>query len=358
MFISKLMLEKACTQGIISKEQLENLIAFFEKENIKAETPQKFNIETVLYYGGSIIALGAMIYYMYDLVNSSTYGIILTLSIIYSLIFYFSAEFMWKKNYKTPAGLLYLLFIVSVAYVVTVITKMTGLYPKFSQAHLYNDFYKASKPALTVISALTFFTGYIVLKKRPASILTLPVAGALYNIGYMCIPDMLRQIPHVTSAGAIYGLAFSIALLAAAYKTDRKYSVDYAKWLYITGCMLLYISFSELVFDIFGAGQHDYLRRFVMLLFNLLLLIMSVLIRRNIFLLSGGIGFFVYIVDLEISYLSELKADSFVKITCVIITGLLAVFAGIVYKNHFGKVEAAVEKLVPAKFRKNLPKYR
>ena len=95
-----------------------------------------------------------------------------------------------------------------------------------------------------------------------------------------------------------------------------------------------------------------------MLLFNFLLLIVSVVIRRNIFLISGGIGFFAYLVELEISYLSELKADSFVKITCVIITGLLAVFAGIVYKNHFGKVEAAVEKLVPAKFRKNLPKYR
>lgn len=123
MDISKNKLEEACLKGIISEEQAENLLKFFTENNQNTEERQKFNIETVLYYGGSIIALGAMAYYMHDLVTSSTYGFILLLSIIYSLVFYFAANYMWKKENKTPAGLLYILFMFSVSYIVLVITK-------------------------------------------------------------------------------------------------------------------------------------------------------------------------------------------------------------------------------------------
>ena len=42
----------------------------------------------------------------------------------------------------------------------------------------------------------------------------------------------------------------------------------------------------------------------------------------------------------------------------IIITGLLAVFAGIAYKNNIEKFENAAEKLIPARYRKALPKYR
>lgn len=359
MFISQKQLQEACTRGIITEEQAKRLVEIFSSENKEGEIPQRFNLETVLYYGGSLIALGAMTYYMYDLVHSSTYTAILILSIIYSLIFYFSAEYMWKKSNKTPAGLLYILFILSVSYVITVITKMTGLYPKFSQAQLYENFYEASKPALYTIFSLTIFTSIAVLKKRPLSILTLPVVVSLYSLGSLFIPDLLERIvPEKFDSGAIYSFLFSLIALAAAFKTDKNYIIDYSKWLYIAGALMLYYGFTCIANDCFNTGKSEFTFQYIQLLFNIILIIMSILLRRKIFLFLGGIGFFTYLVFLEISYFAMFKTGSLFNISVIIITGLLAVFAGIAYKNNIEKFENAAEKLIPARYRKALPKYR
>ena len=64
MYISRNKLEEACLKGIISEEQAENLLKFFTENNLHTEERQKFNIETVLYYGGTLIALGAMAYFL------------------------------------------------------------------------------------------------------------------------------------------------------------------------------------------------------------------------------------------------------------------------------------------------------
>lgn len=359
MYISRNKLEEACLKGIISEEQAENLLKFFTENNLNTEERQKFNIETVLYYGGSIIALGAMAYYMHDLVTSSTYGFILLLSIIYSLVFYFAANYMWKKENKTPAGLLYILFMFSVSYIVLVITKMTGVYPKFSEAHNYTDFFAASKPALYTIFSLTLIASIVLIKKRPLSILTLPVIASLYSICYLFIPDIFDKLIVKHHHGELYyGILFSCILIASAFKNDKLYSIDYSKWMYITGSLMLYFCITDLSYMFLNIDGHDYINRIILLIFNVIFILLSILLRRKIFLLLGGIGFFGYMVSLEISLLTSVKADSLIQISFIIISGLLAVFAGNFYNRNIEKIEAAAEKLIPAKFRKNLPKYR
>lgn len=358
MFISKNKLMEACTKGLITENQAFQLLDFFNKDS-QAEIPQKFNFETVLYYGGSIIALGAMMYYMHDLVTTSTYGFILLLSIIYSLIFSLTANYMWKKGNTTPAGLLYILFILSISYVALVITKMTGLYPHFSEAGRYADFYGASKPALCTIFVVTLICSGIVIKKSPLSILTIPVTASLYSIFLLYIPNILDKIPFLNEEGGLYySLIFSLILLIAAYQKDRMQSIDYPKWMYLIGSVMLYFSFTGLTYTILDAKGHDYINTIVLLLFSFMYLILAILLQRKIFLLLGGIGFFSYLVLLETSILSDLRANSLLVITCVILTGLLVVFAGIYYKNNLEKIENFAEKFIPGNYRKNLPKYR
>lgn len=358
MFVSEKKLLEACSKGIISEAQLNQLLEFLNNSGY-VETTQKFNIETVLYYSGSLIALGAMIYYMHDLVTSSTYGFILLLSIIYSLIFFFTANFMWKKGNSTPAGLLYILFALSISYIVLVITKMTGLYPHFSEARQYADFYDASKPALCTIFSAALLCSCLVLKKRPLSILVTPVIASVYSIFLLYIPDLLDKVPFLNDEGGLYySLIFSFLLLVTAYKKDRLHRVDYPKWMYLIGSIMFYFSFTGLTYTIFDAKGHDYVNTVVLLVFSFIYLILSILLQRKTFLLLGGIGFFSYIVFLETSILSDLKANSFLTITCVILTGLLVVFTGIYYKNNLEKIENSVEKIIPKKYRENLPKYR
>lgn len=359
MYISRNKLEEACLKGIISEEQAENLLKFFTENNLHTEERQKFNIETVLYYGGTLIALGAMAYYMHELVTSSTYVFILLLSIIYSIVFYFAANYMWKKENKTPAGLLYVLFILSVSYIILVITKMTGLYPKFSEAHNYTDFFAASKPALYTIFSLTLIASLVLIRKRPLSIIMMPVIASLYSLCYLFFPDIFDKLILKHPNGELYySTLFSVILIASAFKNDKLYSIDYSKWMYITGSLMLYFCITDLSYMFLNIDGHDYINRIILLIFNVIFILLSILLRRKIFLLLGGIGFFGYMVSLEISLLTSVKADSLIQISFIIISGLLAVFAGNFYNRNIEKIEAAAEKLIPAKFRKNLPKYR
>lgn len=357
MFISRDKLMEAASKGIISDEQADLLIDFFMGKN--DEPAQKFSLEKVLYYAGSLIVLGAMTYYMHDLVNTGTFGIILLLSIVYSLIFLFSANFMWKNNNKTPAGLLYTLFILSVSYIVLVITKMTGIYPPFSKAALYDNFYVSSKPALSIIFFLTFVCSCITIKKRPLSFLMLSVIFSLYSLFGLFVPDWFDKLPFVEHEGGFYySFIFSIILLPAAFAKDKPSEVDYSKWLYISGGILNYISFMMLIMVSFDGHGHEYVNGIIMLLFSFLYLVVSILVKRKVFLFFGGLGFFSYLVYLETMILSDLKANSLLTITFVILTGLFVVFSGIFYKNNLDKIETFVEKLLPESIKNKLPKNR
>lgn len=358
MFLTKEKLMEACAGGIISEEQVNRLCEFFSLEPVQDTEPrQKFNLETVLYYGGSLIALGAMIYYMHDVVNSSTYAFILLLSIVYSLIYFFTADFMWKENHKTPAGLLYMLFNLSISYIVLVITKMTWLYPKFSDAIYYDDFYDASKPALFIIFLVTLLSSVLTLKRRPLSIAVIPVIAAIYGVFVLYIPDLLDKIPFIKHDGGMYyTLIFSVILLVLAFVKDRVYSIDYSKWMYFVSAFSMSVSFTFIAYLLLDMNGHEYLTYFVLIIFNIMFIILSILLQRTVFLFLGGLGFFIYLVVLETSALSDIHANSFVVISAVLLTGLAVIFAGIFYKNNINKIEDAVERFIPENFRKYLPK--
>ncbi len=76
--------------------------------------------------------LCAMITLMSHTIQNSTYSMILLLGTLYAALFLVVGEFLWRKNEKLPAGILYFLFIAAFGFIIMDIEKMTGFFPHFS----------------------------------------------------------------------------------------------------------------------------------------------------------------------------------------------------------------------------------
>ena len=61
---------------------------------------------------------------MSNTIQHSTYTMILLLGALYAALFLGVGEFLWRKNEKLPAGILYFLFIAAVGFIVMDIEKM------------------------------------------------------------------------------------------------------------------------------------------------------------------------------------------------------------------------------------------
>ena len=117
-------------KNIINETQKNGLIDLYYQNN--NEPKQVSTVVKVLYYIGGFIMLGAMTALMSDTIQHSTYAMILMLGTIYAVLFLGVGEFLWRKNEKLPAGILYFLFIAAVGFIVMDIEKMTGFFPHFS----------------------------------------------------------------------------------------------------------------------------------------------------------------------------------------------------------------------------------
>ena len=94
---------------IINETQKNSLMdLFYQNENESKQIP---TVVKVFYYIGGFIMLCAMVALMSDTVKHSTYAMILMLGALYAGLFLGVGEFLWRRNEKLPAGILYFLFV-------------------------------------------------------------------------------------------------------------------------------------------------------------------------------------------------------------------------------------------------------
>lgn len=225
-------LKEACQKGIITDIQSKELEKmFFSDEAV--QTVVKNNISNNLYYLGGFLVFIAMIWLMSNAINNSTYLIIFILGFVYSVIFLFSGEYLWKRKIMIPSGIMYLLFVVMITFLVMVVEKATGFYPHFSEAWKYDNFYVSSRPALSIMSISLFFASYKLLTKRKNDILVIPLVLSILWFLTMAVPVLYGNFRNNTYIeGCWISLIFSILLFFVGWKKDKCFDVDYSKWLY------------------------------------------------------------------------------------------------------------------------------
>ncbi len=347
-------LKKALAQGIITEEIYNKLIEFDPADN-KVEAVDvsgmsrfsKLNTEGIMLYVGSFIIVIAMCFFMGQIVNKTSYITILLTSIAYLVAFLLSGEYMWKTQNKIPAGIFYLFSILSFAFCVVVVTKMTGFYPKFSELANLDDFWGRQKSALTLITVLSLcFSGFL-MKVRTNILSIIPlIAGGFFLCNLYCITDKFFTDP--LNQYSLLFLLFSILLIGVAVLIDKKTKIDHPLWLYSIGAVMLYLSILLFLLNIDFTLSNSFLIYFIcMLVVSQFFFLFALILRRKMFLTLGLLGSVCWFVAIELYILSNAKMPPLFVTSIMIITGILILLLGLKLKNTMPELEAFTAKHLP-----------
>lgn len=351
----KKKLAEAVEKNIITFEQRIKLSElFFGSSSLQSnESYIRFSTEAFLYYFGSFIILCAMAFFMFNTITGSTFVKIFCLGSFYAFLFARLGEYLWKKSEKLPASLLFFLCVTMIVFLIMVIEKATGFFPHFSEAGKYANFYTACRPALLSLALSSILVGGFVLKKRTDPLQTIPIICGSYSLFLMIGPMITGNFTNITETNFLWiNLIYSIVLVAAAIKLDRKSEVDYSLWPYICGSFSLYYSIIFLL-DKYINDVDSEIIPFMFGFIGLVYILASLILKRKSFMILGVLGFVGYVFYLEFKFIEN---SPILLAAIILITGLIVFYAGILYHQNKEIIYTYIEKYVPQNLKKFLIK--
>ena len=349
MYFEKI-LNLGVEKGIINETQKNSLIdLFYQNEN---EQKQVSTVVKVFYYIGGFIMLGAMTFLMSNTIQHSTYTMILLLGTIYAALFLGVGEFLWRKNEKLPAGILYFLFIAAFGFIVMDIEKMTGFFPHFSDMDKIPNYLDLCRFPVFVLSSLTIVANTILQRFRPVSLLSVPTIFCSYAI-FMTIVDFIYGYKNITDKIFFTSnLIFGAGLSTVGFIKDKLAKADYSMWMYLIGSAGFFM-FAMLLLDELNIGVwQDQLICFIL---SLIYIFIGLIIQRKPFSIIGVFGVIEYIMYLEFD---NIKNNTTLLTSVVLVTGLIILYSGVIYSKNVDKLRSFIESKLPEKVRNYLPQNR
>lgn len=190
----------------------------------------------------------------------------------------------------------------------------------------------------------TMAAGAVALRFVRFPFLTAPLAFALWIMSMDVAPLLLGWKDITWSRGLWVSVIFGLAMLLAAYSTDRRTKDDYAFWLYLFGVMAFWCG---LTFQENGSPW----ARFAYCLLNIAMLAVSTFLDRRVFAVFGSVGIAVYLGYLAFS----LFRDSLLLPVALTGIGLAVIAAAIAYQKNRAKVDALLIGSLPEGLRRLSP---
>lgn len=346
----KSILNLGVEKEIINETQKESLIDLF---NQNSNDPGQISIIVkIFYYFGGLIMLSAMSWLMSYTVLYNSYATILLLGGLYAIAFLFVGEFLWRKNEKLPAKILYFLFISTVGFIMLDIEKMIGFFPHFSDMEVIPNYWDLCRLPVVVLSVLTIIANTILQKYRQSSILGLITIFCVYAI-YLSIVDWIYGWENINDNILFHSnLIFGIGLIIVGFVKDRTAKVDYSQWLYFFGATGTFMSLLVILGLNYVEPPQIQLIAYIL---SIIYIFIGQILKRKTFSIIGVLGFIEYILYLEAQLL---EGYSTILACIVIVTGLIILYLGVIYNKNVDKIDAFCEKLTPQKVKKFLPQNR
>lgn len=342
MEISKEQLIAAAQKLGLSKSQIESL---WESLGDDGNSPKSMAFSKVIYYFGALIIISAMTWLMGLGWEWFGGGGMLLISLAYALFFLGTGAWLWnKRDLKIPGGLLVTLAVCMTPLAIYGFETYFGIWPKGETAH-YQDFYSTIRNSWLFMDIGTICAGLLALRYFPFPFLTAPVFIAVWFLVLDIIQLFLGQ-ESTWEQKSWVSLFMGLAIVWIAFVIDRKTTKDFAFWAYFVGTCIFWGSLTSLCID---KGE---LVLFIYLLVNILMMGLSVLLQRNIFIILGAFGAFVYFSHLAY----EVFQDSMIFPFVLSLIGLLIIYLGILYQKHHAWLESTLFNALPAWMQKVLPK--
>ncbi len=344
MKLTKKDLEWAADKDLLRAEQIEPLWDALKRKN--ANTPS-FNFINLAYYFGTGLVLVAMGWYLaisWDKIGAAG---ILTVALSYSLLFLFSAHYLWyRKNMRIPGGLLCTLSVCMVPLMVYSFMRMTGLWPADDFHNNYMMLFGTYKRNYIILELSTIVASAVALRFFRFPFLTAPMAYCLWALS-LDVASLISGKEIFQSGTRDYiTLIIGLAILAVAYIVDlrRKDDRDFAFWLYLFGSFSTFIGFANMhkaneTAELGFAGVY------------VLIMLVSVLIQRKTVLIASVLLILGYIFHIANHFFRD--SQSFPLILSFI--GIAIIVLGIALQKNWHTIQSAVRSVFPAEWNKFLP---
>jgi uncharacterized membrane protein YhaH (DUF805 family) len=353
IIVFKTELEEAAHAGIITADQLERLLAFFDSRAAKAGmtpsgvtgvtgpavAPAKFDFSHVLWYAGALIIIGALGLFTtlaFDAMGPSA----LTMTALgYGAAFVALGRFLWgRPGLKTPAGLLITCAVNMVPMAVFGIQAEADLWPApFEDPGSYGSFFEWLNASWVYMDVATVIAGVIALRFFPFPFIAAIMAGALWFLSM----DLTPWIAYALHGNTDYAwglresvsMYFGLALIVVAWAVDLKRwrAGDFAFWLHLAGVAAFWGGLTS-------QDSDNELLKFVYCLINVGMVVLAVFLGRRIYAVFGALGISFYLGYLA----AEVFQDSLMFPMALSAIGLGVIGLGIWY---FRKQQAIAQWL-------------
>lgn len=341
MEISKEQFFIAADNQGIPQDRIEAL--WKELEN-KEKAPRVSAFSKMLFYFGAMIIIAAMTWLMDLAWEWFGGGGIFLISVIYAIVFIFLGAKLWeRKDLKIPAGLFVTIAVCMTPLAIYGLQTYFGLWPG-EQPEKYIDFFSQIKSSWILMEAGTIIAGLIALIFFPFPFITAPIFFAAWFLTMDIIPLLLGKESSWEQKEWI-SLCFGLILIYISYMIDRRKKEDYAFWGYLFGTLTFWGSLTGILWN---KGEFFL---FVYFLINFMMLVFSILLRRKVLMVFGGIGSFIYLSHLAY----EIFANSILFPFVLSFIGLAIVFLGILYQKNIRWIEAKIAEIIPSGIRKLFP---
>jgi hypothetical protein len=356
MRIERADLDQAIAQQILTGPQAAALWRLLQSRQPVAaglpppapEAPQRrFNGLNVAYYFGALLVIGAMGWLMtlgWEAFGGKGIFLIATL---YAFFFTLSGfRLLAQPETRTPGGLLVTMAVCMTPLAVYGFERMTGLWPGADPGS-YRGFFPWIRGGWFAMEAATVLAGLIALRKVKFPFLVAPIAFVLWFMSMDAVPALFHAHPWDGDIARRVSIAFGLASMFVAFQVDHRTEEDYAFWLYLFGMVSFWSAITSM-------QSNRELSKLLYCAMNLGLVVLSVLLRRRVFLVFGAIGVNAYLGHLAWRVFQHSLIFPFV----LTLLGLGIITAAVYYQRHRAAIELRIEGWVPLWVRDLLPPAR
>jgi hypothetical protein len=322
-------INNAVEKGIFTNEQVK-----YFREYIQNLDNQVTKLQKILYYGGGLLIISAMTWLMID--NWKRFGpvAITFFSGVYFVGFlFFGYIVFFKKKMEVAGGLL---LSIPIAVTPLFVFSLLRIFDFWPQEWDYNDYYVWIKGKWIILELAAIFIALPIFIKTKFPFHVFLIAGTLWFLSMDIVPIIYEKTKITWTERAIISDIFGLCMIGIGYFADIKFKKDYSFWLYLFGLLTLVSGLS-----IF---YNDNVFKFIILgIINVILILFSVFINRNVFLVFGAIGLIEFLGRLSWEFF---EGSSLFPVALTII-GVLLIVAGMFFQKNKKKIDEYIKNKLP-----------
>jgi len=320
MQVNRKLLEQATDKGLVSKDQANELWAFFNEQTL--DTPQ-FRLTHVLYYLGGLIAIGAMTVFMtLGFERFGGWGLLL-IALAYGAAGLWLTELLLKR-YRMPiaAG-------ITAAFVVALtplaVYGLQSAWGWWVEPLAYRQYHTQIDWRWLFMELATLACAALMIWRYRLPFLVMPAALTLWYMSMDLTPVLFGDEQTTWKLQALVSLWFGLFVVVLAFWVDirTRHDKDYAFWLYLFGVIAFWGGLSMMDSD-------SELGKFLYFCTNLIMIVVGAVLSRRVFAVFGALGCAGYLGHL--SY--EVFEDSLLFPFVLTLIGLGVIGLGIVWQRH------------------------